>query len=59
MIAKDYIWWGNMRCQVNFASIAQLVECCALGFEVVGSNLPAVPEVTLDGHSRDSLTIPR
>ena len=31
----------------------------SLGREVVGSNLPPVPEVTLGGHSSGSLTIPR
>ena len=39
--------------------IAQWLERRALGREVVGSNLPAVSEVTLSGHPSGSLTIPR
>ena len=38
--------------------MAQSVERLALGCEVVGLNLPAVPEVTLSSHSSSSLTIP-
>ena len=38
---------------------AQSVERRALGDQVVGMNQPAIPEVTLDGHSCGSLTIPR
>ena len=41
----------------KLARIAQSVERRALGSEVLGS-LPAVPEVTLGGHSSSSLTIP-
>ena len=41
------------------AGAAQLVERQALGREVMGSDLPVVPEVTLSGHSSGSLTIPK
>ena len=40
------------------ARIAQSVQHRALGREVMGSNLPAVPEVTLGSHSSNSLTKP-
>ena len=44
----------------ELAGMAQLVECWALGSQVLGSNLPqAVLEVTLGSHSSSSLTIPR
>ena len=39
--------------------IARSVGRRALRREVVGLNLPAVPEVTLGGHSSGGLTIPR
>ena len=39
--------------------ITQLVERRALGYKVMGSNLPVVPEVTLGGLSSGSFTIPR
>ena len=41
----------------KLARIVQLVKCRALDCEVMGSNLPAVPEVILGGHSSGSLTI--
>ena len=39
--------------------IAQSVEHPALGCNILGSNLPAAPEMTLGSHSCGSLTTPR
>ena len=44
---------------LTLVGIPQLVEPWALGRAVVGSNLPAIPEVTLGGYCSCSLTIPR
>ena len=49
----------SQRFNFNYETTDQSVERRALGHEVVGSNLPAVPKVTLGGHSSGSLTIPR
>ena len=67
-IGKEYITFSytnssenEVMSSIKISQLTQSVERRGFGRkgEVVGWNLPAILEVTLDGHSSGSLTIPR
>ena len=55
LIAQTDIFLGSLVAKI--ARIVQSVESRTLDREVMGSNLPAVPEVTMGGHFCCSLVV--